>query len=175
MVVIGSGGAGKSTFARELGRRLGIDVIHLDRLYWLPGWVPTPAAEWRAIQQGLVDRCDWVIDGNYGGTLDVRLAAADVVVFFDMPARVAVMGILRRWLRSRGREVQAPGCPERLDPSFLRWAWRYRRDSRPRVLAAMRAHASSAEVIVVRSRSEARQALSRAGTRASERRPGAAN
>ena len=161
VAVIGSGGAGKSTFARELGGRLGLDVIHLDHLYWRPGWNPTPAGEWRTIQLGLVSGGGWIIDGNYGGTLDLRLAAADIVVFFDMPRRLAVAGILRRWLANRGREVQAAGCPEHLEWSFLRWAWRYRQDSRPRVLAALRSHARAAEVIVVRSRSEARDALDR--------------
>ena len=159
VAVIGSAGAGKSTFATDLGSRLGIEVVHLDHLYWRPGWVPTPADEWRAIQLGLVSRPDWVIDGNYGGTLDVRLEAADVVVFFDIPRRAAVGGILRRWLANRGREIQAPGCPERFDWSLLRWAWRYPRASRPRVLAALRAHCSAAEVIVVRSRREVHELL----------------
>ena len=161
VAVIGSAGAGKSTFAKDLGLRLAIDVIHLDHLYWRPGWVPAHASDWRALQLALVGRPDWVIDGNYGATLDVRLRAADMVVFFDVPRRVALAGILRRWVTNRGRDVQAPGCPERLDWSFLRWAWRYPRDSRPRVLAALQAHCSSAEVIVIRSRREAREVLGR--------------
>jgi adenylate kinase family enzyme len=161
VAVIGSGGAGKSAFAAELGRRLGVEVIHLDRLYWRPGWVPTPREEWRALQRDLVARPDWIIDGNYGATLDLRLAVADVVVFLDVPPPVAVAGILKRWLRQRGRCVQAPGCPEHFDAEFLRWAWRYRRDSRPRVRAALSEYASTAEIVVVRSRREVREALER--------------
>ena len=161
IAVIGSGGAGKSTFAAELGRRLGLEVIHLDRLYWRPGWTPTPARAFRDAQAALLDRRDWIVDGNYGGTLDLRLRPAEVVVFFDMPRRVAIAGVLRRWLRHRGRDVQAPGCPEHLDAEFLRWVWRYRRDTRPRVLAALRKHADEGEVIVVRSRRDAADALAR--------------
>ena len=161
VAVIGSGGAGKSTFAAQLGRRLGIPVIHLDRIYWKPGWTPTPAADWRAAQAAALARADWIVDGNYGGTLDLRLRAVDVVVFFDVPRRTAIAGALRRWIRHRGTAVQAPGCPERLDLIFLRWIWRYPRDSRPRVLAALRDHASAAEVIVVRSRRDAAAALER--------------
>lgn len=160
IAVIGSGGAGKSTFAEELGRRLGLPVVHLDRLFWRPGWHPTPPDEWRAIQRGLVDRPDWIIDGNYGATFHLRLEAADVVVFFDLPRRVAISGVIRRWRRHRGRDVQAAGCAERLRLDFLRWVWRYPRDSRPRVQAALRAHAVSAEVIEVRSRREVLELLS---------------
>ena len=166
VAVIGAGGAGKSTFARKLGDRLDLPVMHLDRLYWRPGWVPTPPEEWRERQARLVAEPRWIIDGNYGATLDLRLQAADVVIFFDVPRRVALCGALLRWLRGRGRELQAPGCPERLDVEFLRWIWRYRHDSRPRVLAALRDHAGSAEVIVVRSWREAGRALERVRTRA---------
>ena len=49
VLVIGCGGAGKSTFARELGARTGLPVVHLDRLYWKPGWVPTPPGEWELV------------------------------------------------------------------------------------------------------------------------------
>lgn len=46
IAIIVCSGAGKSTFARELGAITGLEVIHLDRLYWKPGWVETPKDEW---------------------------------------------------------------------------------------------------------------------------------
>ncbi len=52
VAVVGSGGAGKSTFARDLGRRTGIPVIHLDQHHWKPGWVETPPEDWRRLQYG---------------------------------------------------------------------------------------------------------------------------
>jgi len=65
IAVVGSGGAGKSTFATELGRRLGLPVIHLDEHYWQPGWVATPAEQWQDRQRGLVAYDCWIVDGNY--------------------------------------------------------------------------------------------------------------
>jgi adenylate kinase family enzyme len=159
VAVIGSGGAGKSTLARALGERLGIEVVHLDRLYWRPGWIPTPNEEWRALQAELVERESWIIDGNYGGTLDVRLGAADAVVFLDFPRRTTVPAVLRRWWRHRGHDVQAPGCAERLDGTFVRWVWNYRRDSRPRALAAIAAHARHAQVVTLTTRAAVRRFL----------------
>ncbi len=78
--MVGSGGAGKSTLAREIGQRTGIPVIHLDQHFWKPGWVETPAEEWRAMQNDLLAADCWIVDGNYGGTFDVRFARADTVV-----------------------------------------------------------------------------------------------
>ncbi len=60
ILVIGSGGAGKSTFAKRLGRNLKLEVIHLDSLYWSPGWVEMPRDKWRAIVEGLVKGDSWI-------------------------------------------------------------------------------------------------------------------
>src|SRR6516165_4905489 len=84
VLVIGSGGAGKSIFARHLGTLLNLDVIHRDALYWHPGWVQTPSAEWRQVIAELLRRDAWIIDGNYSSTLALRLAACDTVIFIDI-------------------------------------------------------------------------------------------
>jgi adenylate kinase family enzyme len=159
VAVIGCGGSGKSTFARELGARTRLPVIHLDGLFWQPGWVPRPAEEWRALQAALVREDEWILDGNYGSTLDVRLAAADTVFFFDTPTWLNLTGVLRRWVRNHGHAIQADGCPEHVSLQFLLWVWRFRRDSRPRVLEQLRANAHSAQVVVIRSRRDAVAAL----------------
>ena len=90
VLVIGSGGAGKSTLARHLGELLHIDVIHLDALSWHPGWTETPRAEWRKIIEGLLRRDAWIIDGNYSNTLDIRLEECDTVIFLDIARRICL-------------------------------------------------------------------------------------
>jgi adenylate kinase family enzyme len=162
VAVIGSGGSGKSTFAGELGARTGLPVVNLDRLYWRPGWVPTQDEEWRELQAALVRENAWILDGNYDSTLDLRLAAADTVFFFDTPTWLSLTGVLRRWARNHGQAVQAEGCPERVSLQFLLWVWRFRRRSRPRVLEQLRANAGNAHVVVIRSRRDAEAALSAA-------------
>ncbi|MBA3747504.1 MAG: DNA topology modulation protein FlaR [Solirubrobacterales bacterium] len=161
IAVIGCSGNGKSTFATRLGDRLDIPVIHLDARYWQPGWVQMPRPQWRELQYELVAGDRWIIDGNYGATLDIRLAAADTVVLFDLPARVCLLGVVRRWARNRGVAVQAPGCPERWSWELLRWVWRWRRDSRPRALDAIGSHAQHARVVVVSTRADADALIAR--------------
>jgi adenylate kinase family enzyme len=153
VLVIGSGGAGKSTLARRLGERLALPVLHLDALYWRAGWVPTPPADWARRVDELLRRDAWVMDGNYGGTLDARLAACDTVVFLDLPRRVCLWRVVRRALRYRGRTRpdMAPGCPERLGPAFLRWVWEYPRRRRPAVLRRLAALRADQRAVVLRS------------------------
>ncbi len=81
IVLIGSGGAGKSTLARQLGEVLKINVYHLDALFWKPNWVGVPKDDQRNIQNKLVEKEEWIIDGNYGGTMEIRLNAADTIIF----------------------------------------------------------------------------------------------
>src|SRR4030095_14149138 len=128
IMIIGCGGSGKSTFAVSLGKRLQIPVYHLDQLYWKPGWVETPKAEWIARMETLCSQDVWIIDGNYGGTMDVRFASSDTAILFDLPTRTCLYGALRRLFifRGRNRPDMAPGCPERLDFKYLWWISTYR-------------------------------------------------
>jgi adenylate kinase family enzyme len=149
VLVIGPGGAGKSTFARQLGEILGLEVIHLDARYWKPGWVQPAKPEWAATVEAALGRDAWVMDGNYSGTLERRLAACDTVVFLDLPRRVCLWRVLRRAARyrNRTRPDMAPGCPERFDLAFLLWIWSYPARTRPKVLRLLREGGEERKVV----------------------------
>ncbi|MFE9690541.1 adenylate kinase [Micromonospora sp. NPDC005806] len=140
ILIVGSSGAGKSTLAREVARRLDLPLVHLDRHYWRPGWNAPADAEFRAEVAALAARPAWVMDGNYGGTLDLRLPRADLLVLCDPPRLRCLTRVLRRrWThRATPRPDLPEGCPEQLDLQFLRYIWAYPGRSRPRVLAAVR-------------------------------------
>ncbi len=164
IAVIGCAGAGKSTFSRKLGERLGMPVTHLDSLYWRAGWTETPKDEWRETISGLVERESWLIDGNYGGTLDERLRAADTVIYLDVPRRVCLWRVVKRWAtyRRKSRPDMAADCPERLDLKFLKWVWQYPRVSRPKTISALE-EKESGRVYVLHSNREMEQFLHFAG------------
>lgn len=121
VLVIGSPGSGKSTFAAELARRTGLPLIHLDQQFWNRGWVETPKDQWRAKVAELVEEDEWIIDGNYSGSLATRLARADTVVDLEFPAWLCVWRILKRVASSwrRVRPDMAEGCPEQFNLEFL--------------------------------------------------------
>jgi adenylate kinase family enzyme len=162
VAVVGSGGTGKSTFARELGSRTGIPVIHLDRHFWKPGWVETAKDEWQDLQRDLTAGETWIVDGNYGGTFDIRFSQADTVIVLSLPRWRCVFRALSRTLRNHGTAVQAAGCNERIDFEFLRWLWRYPIDSRPRLDAALDRHRADLRVIELTSPRQVKAFVDRA-------------
>jgi adenylate kinase family enzyme len=156
VLVIGSGGSGKSTFSKRLGEALGIEVIHLDRLNWQPGWVETPKPELRARVEESVRRDAWIMDGNYSGTLDIRLEACDTVVFLDVPRLVCLWRVLKRVVTywNGGRADMAEGCDERFDLEFMRWIWTYPKQRRPKILKLLTEKARDKKVVILRTQAE---------------------
>jgi adenylate kinase family enzyme len=163
VLVIGSGGAGKSTLSRRLGERLGLEVIHLDVAYWLPGWVEPPKDEWARKVDEFCQRDSWVIDGNYSDTLERRLAACDTVVFLDLPRTVCVWRVLKRRVMywATPRPDVAEGCPETVNAEFLLWVWNYPVRSRPKVLPLLEKYGADKKVVRLRSSAEVERFLNR--------------
>ena len=153
ILVIGSAGAGKSTFAARLARRTGLPLVHLDAIYWRPGWVKTPREEWVRTVDGLLARDAWVLDGNYAGTLDRRLAACDTVLFLDLPRAVCLWRAVKRRIvhHRRTRPDMREGCNERVTRELVRWIWEYPRTQRPGVLAKLAALRPDQRAVVLRS------------------------
>lgn len=153
VLVIGCGGAGKSTFAARLAERTGLPLIHLDAHFWKPGWVQSEREEWTRRVERLLSEDRWIMDGNYGSTLDRRLAACDTVFFLDLPRVRCLWRVIQRRIRyrRRTRPDMAAGCPEQLDAEFIQWIWRYPARQRPTVLARLADLRPDQRAIVLRS------------------------
>jgi adenylate kinase family enzyme len=157
IMIIGSGGSGKSTLATTLGQRLSLPVHHLDRIFWRAGWQSMPRAEFVQRQAELVARPQWIIDGNYDSTLQVRFAAADTVVFLDLHPLLCLWRVIRRWWRYRGRSRPdlSEGCPEKLEFEFLKWILTFRKHARSGILAALAEPSPTGRALIhLRSRRE---------------------
>lgn len=118
-----SAGAGKSTFARELGNILRIDVYHLDTFFWKPGWVQASIEEFSETQMNIVREPEWIIEGNYKSTYEIRAERADTIIYLELPLLVCLYRVFKRWYRNRGRTRPdlGEGCPEKIDWAFLKF------------------------------------------------------
>jgi len=150
VIVIGCPGSGKSTFARVLHRRTGLPLYHLDMMYWNQDRTTVPKEEFRRRLSEVLSQDEWIIDGNYGSTMEMRLSVCDTVVFLDFPVEVCLDGIRQRKGKPRS---DMPWVETEDDTEFLEFIKNYNTESRPKVLTLLEKYRDR-EILVFRSREE---------------------
>lgn len=151
VIVIGCPGGGKSTFARALQKKTGLPLFHLDLLYWNADRTTVAKDVFlERLQQVLVqDR--WILDGNYGSTLEMRLQACDTVFFLDYDTETCLDGIRTR----KGKpHSDLPWVETEDDAEFLAYVENFRSNSRPKISALLKAY-ENRNLYTFRTREEA--------------------
>lgn len=157
MVIGVSPGVGKSTFAESLGKALNIPAVHLDSLFWKPGWVEASVEEFKDAQRKVVEMESWVIDGNYSNSYDVREPYADSVIYLELPLRLCLYRVIKRYWKNRGttRPDLGEGCTEKLDVEFLKFiVTTYKRRKKQMADRLRRYEEEGKTVIVLKSKKE---------------------
>ena len=159
IMIIGCGGAGKSTLARQLGEKTGLPVVHLDKLFWRPGWVSLSREEFAAVHRAAIAGERWIMDGNFDRTIPERLARCDTVIYLDFSRLTCLLGVAKRVLTTYGkvRPDMGDGCPERIDWEFLKWVWNFNKNKRERYHRLLRE--AEAKVIILKNRRQVRKFL----------------
>ncbi|WP_322924082.1 DNA topology modulation protein [Paenibacillus campi] len=166
IVILGCSGSGKSTLSMQLQPLLNVPLIHLDRYYWKPNWQATEDEEWDRLVTEFAAAAEWIIDGNYFRTLDLRLKRAELIVWLDMPRRVCLYRVMKRWIRYYGRTRPDLNeeCPEKIDWAFLRWVWNYPTRTRPRTIAKLQQLAPHQQVVIIQNRKQLHAFIARLHT-----------
>ena len=153
LMVIGCPGSGKSTFSRALHEITGLPVCHLDMLFWTADRTIVEQDVFHERLSEVIAKDGWIIDGNYGSTMELRMQSCDTVFFLDYPLDVCMKGITER----RGKE--RPDIPwiepvEDVDEEFIEFVKNYNSENRPAVLALLEKYADR-EIFIFKSRDEA--------------------
>ena len=156
IIVLGCPGSGKSTFARALAARTGLPLIHLDSVWWRADGSHFSRDEFDRALAELLAGEKWIMDGDYSRTYEVRLRAADTVIFLDYPEDVCMAGIVGRVGEER---PDMPWTESALDPELVAMVKNYARDNRPVLLDLLRRYADR-QVLVFTDRTRADRWLS---------------
>lgn len=152
VIIIGNGGSGKSTFSKKLNKHLNLELIHLDNLFWKPNWEQTPKLEWREIVKEIIQKDNWIIEGNFNSTLELRIERADTIIFFDIPRFICLWNTTKRVIKGKYFKVErddiTKGCNEKFDLLFYKWIWNYNKSVRPRYLNLLDSLKSEKRVII---------------------------
>ena len=160
-MIIGCGGAGKSTQARKLGDKTGLPVVHLDQIWWEPGnWQHIEKSEFDERLAEELRKPRWILDGNFNRTIEARLAVCDTVIYLDYPRLVCLKNWLGRVIQNWGhaRADMAEGCAEWFDPEMAKWIWKFNKQNRSRYYALLE-KTENKNIVILKSRGQAEKFL----------------
>ncbi|MCL2735964.1 MAG: hypothetical protein FWD75_04940 [Propionibacteriaceae bacterium] len=143
IILVGSGGSGKSWAAKRIARITGYRLFHLDKEFWQAGWVMPSNEERVARQQAMIAGDTWIIDGNYDSSMAERFAAADLVIFLDINRIVCLVSAMLRAGKNRDDMpggLKEPGMLSKDSRDFYKWIWSYPTTGRRTVLALHQQH-----------------------------------
>ena len=162
IIIIGCGGAGKSTLARQLGEKLRLPVVHLDQIFWSPGnWHHLEKEEFDSLLLQEMEKPRWIMDGNFNRTMLQRLGKCDTVIYLDFNRFVCLFGWLKRVVTNWGRTRadMGPNCKEWFAPEMFHWIWTYNKTKRPQNYRLLE-QATHAKVIILKNRAMVSEFLS---------------
>lgn len=157
VMVIGCPGSGKSTFSRKLHKITGIPLFHLDMMYWNADRTTVDKAVFRERLSKTIKKDEWIIDGNYESTIELRLKECDTVIFLDYPLEICLEGIKER----RGKErTDMPWVEDEdeEDAEFIEFIKNYNTQSRPQVMELLDKY-SCKDVVIFENRNKADEFL----------------
>ena len=131
VIVIGCPGSGKSTVSRALHNKTGIPLYHLDMMYWNADKTTVEKSVFLERLSAVLEKDEWIIDGNYSSMMKLRMAACDTVIFLDYPLDVCLDGIRER--RGKPRS-DMPWIETEEDAEFIEFIKNYEEQQKPKVL-----------------------------------------
>ena len=164
IIILGPSGTGKTTYGKYLGEKLGLEILHLDSVYWKKDWDNINKDEFDDYMKDFFRRYDkWVIDGNYRNNkhFKYRLDLADTIIFLDFGTQVAMHGIHERakMFKHRSRSDMAEGCNEGIDQVFLQYVAFYYQRTAKRLIAEIMKYRNKKNVLIFKSRNEMQEWL----------------
>ena len=131
VIVIGCCGSGKSTFARHLHACTGIPLFHLDQLNWNADKITVEKTVFLNRVKEVIQKDSWIINGNYGSSMEMRMQACDTVFFLDYPVDICIQGIYDRVGKVR---TDMPWVEDEVDEDLIEFVKNYEKEDRPEVL-----------------------------------------
>ena len=153
VIIIGCPGSGKSTFARKLQSVTGLPLHHLDLIYWKSDRTIVPREEFLEKLHQIMAQKQWIIDGNYASTMEMRMQVCDTVIFLDYPPELCLAGAQERKGKAR------PDLPwvesnDLDDSEFMEYIRKFHELNRPTILSLLEKY-SDKEIIIFHRREDA--------------------
>lgn len=158
VIVIGCPGSGKTTFAEKLHKATGIPLYYLDAIWHKPDKTHISREEFDERISEIFATDEWIIDGNYSRTIEMRLKECDTVFLFDLPTEVCLQGATERIGKGR---YDLPWIEKELDPEFEQFIKNFAETTLPKIYELIDKYKDGRQVIIFKSREEADEFIQR--------------
>ena len=152
VIIIGCCGSGKSTFARQLHACTNIPLVYLDQLNWNVDKTTVEKNVFLNRVNEVIKQKEWIIDGNYGSSIEMRMQACDTVFFLDYPVDVCIQGIHERVGKVR---TDIPWVEDEVDEDLIEFVRNYEKEDRPEILELLSKYKEK-DIHIFRNRKDAK-------------------
>ncbi len=155
IIIIGSPGSGKSTLSFKLKEKLGIDIIHLDKIFWRDNWTNISREEFKELLEIELQKEKWIAEGNYSDSIPLRLKYVDTVIFLDFKTITCLARVIKRVFKYYGktRPEMGENCPERFDFVFIKYVLNFNKNNREKLYKLLD-ESQNLKLIVLKNRKE---------------------
>ena len=152
VIVIGCPGSGKTTFAEKLHKSTGLPLFYLDAIWHKPDRTHISREVYDKRLAEILELEEWIIDGNYSRTLEVRMQASDTIFLFDLPTEVCIQGATERLGKAR---YDVPWIDTELDPKLKKEIEEFPEKNLPHIYELLDKYKESKQVVIFKSRMQA--------------------
>lgn len=149
VIIIGCPGSGKTTFAEKLRDKTGLPLYYLDAIWHKPDKTHISREDFDDRIREIFAEDEWIIDGNYSRTIEMRLKKCDTVFLFDLPAEVCLQGATERLGKGR---YDMPWIDTEIDPEFKREIEHFSIDVLPEIYNLLEKHGQNKKIVVFKTR-----------------------
>ena len=152
VIVIGCPGSGKTTFSEKLNKCTGLPLYYLDAIWHKPDKTHISRDEFDERIRDIFNTSEWIIDGNYNRTIEIRLQQCDTVFLFDLPTDVCLQGAKERLGKGR---YDLPWIEKELDPEFEGFIKEFAEKSLPKIYNLIEKYKAEKDIVIFKTRDEA--------------------
>ena len=156
VIVIGCPGAGKSTFSQKLSNIWNLPLYHLDMLYHNSDGTHISKEELEEKLREIFKNDNWIIDGNYQRTLEMRMKKCDTIILLDYPIEICLAGAESRIGTKR---EDLPWVEDKLDEEFKNSILNFSKEKLPQIYELLEKYKKDKEIVVFKDRGEAENFL----------------